>query len=198
MNRKKTLRLAITGGIGSGKTTVAKALEAYGVPVYYSDFWARYLQENSPEIVEQIKLVFGKNAYHTDGTLNREFLSKEVFANAESLAKLNRIVHGAVMRHFEQWADEQKADIVALESAIIFENGLERYFDKTLAVIAPQAVKIERVARRSKLPKAEILARIRSQMSSREQKAKADFVIKNDGKVAVMPQIEEILFRLKN
>lgn len=198
MNRKRPLRLAITGGIGSGKTTVAKAFEAYGIPLYYSDIWARYLQENSPEMVEQIKREFGKNAYHADGTLNREFISKKVFTNSKSLVKLNRIVHGALMRHFEEWADEQEADIVALESAIIFENGLERYFDKTLAVIAPQAVKIERVARRSKLPKAEILARIRSQMSSRELKAKADFVIKNDGKVAVLPQVEEVLFRLKN
>ncbi len=198
MNRKKTLRLAITGGIGSGKTTVAKAFESYGIPVYYSDFWARYLQENSTEMVEQIKREFGDDAYHEDGSLNREFISKEVFANSESLVKLNEIVHGAVMRRFEQWTDEQKSDIVALESAVIFENGLERYFDKTLAVIAPQAVKIERVTRRSGLSKSQILARIRSQMSTRELKAKADFVIKNDGKVAVLPQIEKVLSKLKS
>ena len=193
---QKPIKVAITGGIGSGKSTVCRVFEAYGIPVYYSDIWARVLQENDPNIIEKIIKEFGHKAYTKDGKLNTEYISNIVFTTPSKLAILNSIVHYAVINHFEKWAEQQNTNLVLFESAIIFGNNLEHFFHKTIAVLSPEPIRIERVMRRSALSESQIVERIRRQMPEKEIQSKADFTIQNQEYISVLLQIEDILSKL--
>ena len=126
------MRVGLTGGIGSGKSTVARMFEALGIPIYDSDMQAKVLMSNSEKLKKAITQLLGKNAYQ-NGALNREFIAKKVFADSNLLEKLNKIVHPAVKEHFLDWAQEQESEYIIQESALIFENGNEDlrcdYFD---------------------------------------------------------------------
>lgn len=189
---RHAIKIGLTGGIGSGKSMVSKLLTTYEIAVYDSDTRAKSLMETDDKIIHSITQIFGKEAY-TDGKLNRRFVAEEVFASSSKLLQINTIVHSAVIDDFSRWAELQAADILVFESAIIFENGLEKYFDKIISVVAPQKSRIERVKRRSGLSRKEILNRIKNQTSSKTLRQRADYVVINDDRTAIIPQVERIL-----
>ena len=189
---RHAIKIGLTGGIGSGKSMVSKLLTTYKIAVYDSDTRAKSLMENDDKIIHSITQILGKEAY-TDGKLNRRFVAEAVFASSSKLLQINTIVHSAVIDDFSRWAELQAAHILVFESAIIFENGLEKYFDKIIAVVAPQKLRIERVKRRSGLSRKEILNRIKNQTSSKTLRQRADYVVINDDRTAIIPQVERIL-----
>lgn len=189
---RHAIKIGLTGGIGSGKSMVSRLLTTYEIAVYDSDTRAKSLMETDDKIIHSITQIFGKEAY-TDGKLNRRFVAEEVFASSSKLLQINTIVHSAVIDDFSRWAELQATDILVFESAIIFENGLEKYFDKIIAVVAPQKSRIERVKRRSGLSRKEILNRIKNQTSSKTLRQRADYVVINDDQTAIIPQVERIL-----
>lgn len=176
------LKVGITGGIGSGKTTVCRMFEALGVPVYYADDRAKWLMREDKELVAALRAVFGSQVYLENGEINRSHLSQLVFNDKTKLAKLNNLVHPAVFRDAEDWQQEQAAQGQAYslkEAALLFETGSNKQLDKIIVVTAPEALRIQRVMQRDNLEEEQVLARMRNQMPQEEKEAKADFLIHN-------------------
>ncbi|WP_439185209.1 dephospho-CoA kinase [Carboxylicivirga taeanensis] len=190
------IRVGLTGGIGSGKTTVARLLRALGFPVYEADTEAKQLINKDRDIREQIIHLLGKEAYNEQG-YNRKYVGSLVFNNEELLQKLNEIVHPAVANHFEQWCTEKdEFNVVFQEAAVLFENGNYSRFDKTILVVAPEITRIGRVMQRDDMNKQEVVARINNQWQDDEKMKLADFVITCDGQHLVIPQVMNILKQL--
>jgi dephospho-CoA kinase len=181
-------RIGITGGIGSGKSTVCQIFEQYGYAVYYSDIRAKELMAGS--LRPQIEKLFGHEAY-IDGCLNRGFIAAKVFNDSTLLSRLNSIVHPAVACDFEDWAIVQKTPLILLESAILFESGFNKMVDNTIFVDAPLEIRVERTMRRDGKSREEIMARIANQ-SSDCAKSQADFIINNDTIDNLRTQIETL------
>lgn len=169
-------KIGITGGIGSGKSTVCRLFAQKGVAVYDSDVEAKRLMAS--ELRDRIEARFGAAAFAGD-RLDRKYLADLVFNDPQALADLNAIVHPAVMRDFEAWAERQQGDYVVLESAILFEAGLETHVDKTLAVLAPESLRIERVGRRDGCDQQAVRRRIAAQMDDDTLCARADYTLVN-------------------
>ena len=180
------MKVGITGGIGSGKSTVCRLFAARGVAVYDSDAAAKRLM--SGPLRGAVEARFGAQAYR-DGVLDRRYLAGIVFRDREALQALDAIVHPAVMRDFEAWAEAQQGDYVVLESAILFEAGLEKSVDRTVAVLAPEALRIQRTCRRDGTDAESVRRRIAAQMSEEERIARADYVIVSDDRTPVIPQV---------
>ncbi len=171
-------RVGLTGGIGSGKSTVAGMFMDLGVPVYNSDTEARRLMNEDEALQEQIIALLGKEAYR-EGVLNRPFISEKVFRDRMLLEKLNKIVHPAVRKDFRAWAGRQAVPYVLQEAAILFENGSSGEFDLMILVTAPKKLRIKRVQERDNLSEAAILERMKHQWPEKKKKALAHFVIEN-------------------
>lgn len=171
-------KVGITGGIGSGKSTVCGLLSAYGVAVYDSDARAKALMEQSAALRESLCAAFGEECYNEDG-LNRQYLASKVFGDEQSLMKLNSIVHPAVRADFRSWAEQQSGEYVVLESAILFEAAFETEVDTTLAVLAPVEERVRRAMGRDGADREAILNRIQHQMSDEELHARADRCLVN-------------------
>jgi dephospho-CoA kinase len=188
--------IGLTGGIGSGKTTVANYFKSYGIPVYIADDEARKIMQ-SADILEAIKNLFGADVFENE-TLNREKLAKIVFNNPESLEKLNGIVHPAVKKHFEQWLLQNlEAPYVIYEAAILFESGRYKDCDIIITVTAPIESRIQRVIKRDNTTRELVLKRINAQWTDEKRISKSDFVIEN---IAIEPtklEIDRILKILK-
>ena len=165
-------KVGITGGIGSGKSSVCSLLAAYGVAVYDSDSAAKRLMAENQELRQRLMEAFGAECY-TDGVLNRAYLASRVFGNDEQLKLLNSIVHPAVKADFEAWAEQQTSPYVVLESAILFESGFDAVVDTTLAVIAPMEERIRRTMERDGVDREAVLSRISHQMSDDELHSRA-------------------------
>ncbi|HOZ13743.1 MAG TPA: dephospho-CoA kinase [Tenuifilaceae bacterium] len=191
-----TLKVGITGGIGSGKTTVCKVIEALGYPVYYADVEAKKIIETDSDVIFAISALFGSDIYNS-GCLDRKSLASLVFNNKELLAKLNGIVHPAVARHFQVWANSSNAPIIFKEAAILFESGLHKLLDKTILVIAPEQVRLERVIDRDNVTVDNVKSRMANQATQDELIKLADYLINNDGKELVTPQLIRIIENLK-
>ncbi len=170
--------VGLTGGIGSGKTTVAGFFSELGVPVYIADVEARKLQNESPEIKERIIAIFGTSAYKED-ILDRTYISGKVFNDPEMLEALNNIIHPQVAAHFENWKKKQAAPYVIYEAAILFEKGGYKKCDLSILVIADRADKIKRIQERDKSQISEIEARMNNQWSDEKKLKLADIVIEN-------------------
>ena len=171
-------KVAITGGIGSGKSKVVELLAQRGVAAYDSDSRAKALMASSPELREQIIECFGSEAY--DGEeVNRRYLAERVFRDKEALTKLNAIVHPAVMADFERWAEGEDGNYVVMESAILFEAGLEGSFDATVSVMAPEELRLERAMKRDGATEEQIRERMRNQLSDEERCDRSTFAIVN-------------------
>jgi dephospho-CoA kinase len=184
--------IGLTGGIGSGKTTVAQLFLSSGIPVYITDQEARNLMQ-SEAILDQIKNVFG-TAVFNEGILIKEKLSEIVFNDANKLAKLNGIVHPAVKMHFKQWLlEHQKDPFVIYESAILFESGSYKECDFIINVVAPLETRIQRVIERDKTTREKVLERIKNQWNDEQRSSKSDFIIENTGIEAVKLEIVKIL-----
>lgn len=170
--------VGLTGGIGSGKSTIAGFFRELGVPVYDSDAEAKALMVSSEELREGIIQAFGKESYEGQ-SLNKNWLSQQVFGNDEALEKLNSLVHPAVRKHFLQWAEAQDYPFVIQETALIFENQAQDKYDFTLLVYAPEETRIQRVMSRSGWSREKIAARIAAQLSDEQKKELADQLLEN-------------------
>lgn len=171
-------KVGITGGIGSGKSTVCRILGEHGVAVYDADSRAKELMATSVEVRSALIESFGAECFTSEG-LNRSYLAERVFNDAEQLATLNSIVHPAVIRDFEQWAEQQEGSYVLFESAILFESGLEDRVDATVAVMAPEALRVERAMEREGWTKEQVIARIKNQLSDDERADRAKYGVVN-------------------
>jgi dephospho-CoA kinase len=182
------LRIGITGGIGSGKSTVARIFEVLGIPVYYADTEAKRLMETDPQIRAGIEAAFGAQMY-ADGKLQRSLLSAQVFSDASKLATLNAIVHPVTLSHARSWMERQEAPYVMKEAALIFESGAQADLDLVLGVSAPQSLRIHRVMKRDQVSREDVLARIDKQMDESIKMKLCDAVILNNDQEALIPQV---------
>ena len=170
--------VGLTGGIGSGKTTVAQMFASHGIPVYNSDDRAKELMISSAELVKGIKSLLGEDAY-TDDKLNRGYVARRVFSDKELLQSLNELVHPAVRDDFDNWASDQDAPYIIQEAAILFENGAYEKFDSMILVTAPRMVRLQRIMQRDNESEDNILARMSHQWDDAKKLPLAHFVIEN-------------------
>lgn len=171
-------KVGITGGIGSGKSTVCKLLSGYGIAVYDSDARAKALMNESDALRESLCAAFGAECYDAGG-LNRRYLASRVFGDEQALMRLNAIVHPAVRADFRAWAEQQRGEYVILESAILFDAAFESEVDTTLAVLAPVEERVRRTMERDGADRESVLQRIGHQMSDEELHARADRCLVN-------------------
>ena len=189
------LKLGLTGGIGTGKTTVAKIFETLNVPVYYSDYWAKYLTNNNSEIIIKLKNEFGKNIYLDNGELNKVKLSELIFGNKSVLLKVNEIIHPVVRSHFDNWVKNKKkqgSKYIIKEAAILFESGANKQVDKVIIVASQKDIRIKRLLKRDRTSIAEIEKRMNSQMPEEEKISLSDYVIFNNENELLIPQVLEL------
>ena len=188
-------KVGITGGIGSGKSTVCAILAEFGVAVYDSDSRAKRLMNEDNTLRERLVERFGSEVYCVEG-LNRIYLAERVFGNPEELKALNAIVHPAVMDDFDRWALEQEGSYVVLESAILFEASLDRRVDVSVAVMAPEELRIERAMQRDGAQREQIVARINNQISDQERVERAKYTIVNIDIDNLRSDVEQLHHRL--
>lgn len=172
------MKVGITGGIGSGKSTLCRLFAQKGIAVYDSDAAAKRLMQEDGALRRQLAGRFGEGTFR-DGVLDRAYLAGIVFADPQALADLNALVHPVVMRDFDAWAARQEGSYVILESAILFEAGLEGCVDKTVAVLAPRELRIERTCRRDGCGADQVVRRIAAQLDDDALSARADYVVVN-------------------
>ena len=185
------LKIGLTGGIGSGKTTVAKVFEVLGIPVYYADDEAKRLMNTDEKLKEKIQLQFGNNVYK-DGKLDRKHLSEIVFNNPEKLQLLNALVHPATLKDAEKWMQAQSTTYSLKEAALIFESGAHEHLDYVIGVTAPAPLRILRTMQRDGITREEVLARMDKQMDETIKMKLCDFVIKNDEQEMLLPQVLDL------
>lgn len=189
MTAVKSLRVGITGGIGAGKSTVAKVFATLKIPLYDADTRAKWLMNHQPELKEKITAAFGAQAYR-DGQLDRTYLAEIAFKNPEKLNLLNQLVHPAVGIDFEDWAERQTAPYVLKEAALLFESGSYQTLNAIITVTAPEEVRIARVIKRDSHRSREDVANIIARQWPEERKmALSNFLIKNDETELVIPQV---------
>lgn len=188
-------KVGITGGIGSGKSVVCRLLGERGVAVYDADSRAKGLMATSKELREALIEAFGVEVFTSEG-VNRGYLAARVFSDAEQLQRLNAIVHPAVMEDFDRWAEAQQGHYVVLESAILFEADLESRVDATVAVMAPEELRVERVMARDGATKEQVLARINNQMSDDERADRAKYGVVNIDIEDLEEDVEQLHRRL--
>jgi dephospho-CoA kinase len=195
------LKIGLTGGIGSGKSTIAKIFEVLGIPVYYADDAAKRLMNEDENLKQSIIKYFGEESY-INNTLNRTFISKQVFNNAEKLAALNSFVHPATINGGEQWMNKQTTPYAIKEAALIFESNIHQKLDYVIGVSAPEELRIARTMHRDSITKDDVIKRMQNQMDENEKMQRCDFIIYNDEQQAVLLQTislhEQLLQIAKN
>ena len=192
------IKLGVTGGIGSGKSVVCDVLRLHDIPVYDADLEAKNLNDTSPVIRKKLTESFGQDLYRNN-RLDREKLAHLIFNNEENLRTANSIIHPELAKHFMQWAEQREQHpVVALDAAVLFEAGFQSVLDKTIIVLAPLEMRIERAVKRDNLTKEQITARANSQMSDKEKEELADFINQNDGQHSLLEQVDKILQVISN
>lgn len=189
MNSTKVIGL--TGGIGSGKSSILQLFKAKGVITYIADIEAKNLMNNDLDVKSKIIEKFGKSSYQ-DNILNRTYLAEQVFADKIKLAQLNAIVHPAVRQHFSEFLEKNKVPFIIYENAILFENGFDKYCDYIITVTAPEATRIQRVVQRDSTSEGKVLQIISHQWSDEQKASKSDFVIVNIDWKETLQQFEDI------
>ncbi|RZK17412.1 MAG: dephospho-CoA kinase [Pedobacter sp.] len=184
-------KVGITGGIGSGKTTVCQVFEVLGIPVFYADTEAKNMMIQDDLLIEGIKSTFGKESYFQDGTLNNKHIASIVFNNKSELEKLNALVHPAVFRAFDAWEEtiDKKVPYTLKEAALLFESGSYKMCDTTILVTAPLEVKLARVMQRDGVTAEQVKARMDKQLSDEEKAKFANHFIVNDESKAIITQV---------
>jgi dephospho-CoA kinase len=182
------LRIGLTGGIGSGKSTVARIFSVLGIPIYSADDASKRLMAEDAELRNSIISSFGNESY-TDGILNRRYLSDQVFNDSEKIKLLNSLVHPVTLRDAAEWMKKQKTPYVIKEAALIFESGSQKMLDYVIGVKAPLALRIERTMKRDNVTLHEVNARIDLQMDEEEKLHLCDYLIVNDEKQMLIPQV---------
>jgi dephospho-CoA kinase len=185
------LKLGLTSGIGSGKSTVAKVFETLCIPVYYADDAAKELMNTNDELKQQIIHHFGKEAY-TNEKLDRKYLAQKVFNNPAQLNLLNSIVHPATIQAANNWFAKQTSPYCIKEAALIFESGSQKDLDYVIGVYAPTALRIQRVINRDNITSQEMQQRMDKQINETIKMRLCDFVVVNDEQQLVIPQVIEL------
>lgn len=191
------VKLAVVGGIGSGKSVVSRMLGIMGVPVYDCDSRAKELMVSNPYIVKELKRMFGDECYAADGGLDRKYLASRIFVDEKNTKRVNALVHPVVKSDFCSWANAQKAPVVAVETALLYESGMVDVVDKVLLVWTEKETAIRRTMQRSGMTREQVLNRMQKQMSTDDLLLLTDYSIYNGGYNAVMPDVVELLEELK-
>lgn len=188
------LKIGITGGIGSGKTTICKVFETLGIPVFYADTVAKQIMTTDPILIKGIKDTFGKQSYFNDGVLNNKHIANIVFNSEAELNKLNALVHPAVFRAFDEWDAKLPKHLPysLKEAALLFESGSYEMCDKNILVTSPHALKIARVTQRDNVSEEQVLARMNKQFTDRQKLKLADYFIENNESKSIVLQVIDL------
>lgn len=182
-------KVGISGGIGSGKTTVCKIFEILNVPVFYADDVAKYLMITNPILIEGIKKNFGEKAYLPKGEIDRKYIANQVFNNPKKLEKLNSLVHPQVFKEMDSWSNKQKSPYVLKEAALLFESKSYIQNDINILVSSPLGLRFKRIINRDNTTKQKIQERMNNQLSDAEKQKLADYIISNNEQYFLIPQI---------
>ena len=194
----KTRVILCTGGIGSGKSVVVRAFKVLGLPAYDCDAAAKDLYDRDPALLADVSACVGGGILDADGRLDRSALSARIFSDAAALKAVEELVHPAVRRDFQRWLEAHPAPMVVLESAILLEKpGFEGLYDYVVAVTAPEAVRVARVVARDGISEQQVLSRMARQADDAFRAARADFILNNDGRQALLPAILHILEKIQ-
>jgi len=186
------LKVGLTGGIGSGKTTVAHIFEVLGIPVYYSDDAAKQLMNTDPQIRRQLIEEFGNDVYTPQGLLNRAHLASLVFPDPQKLARLNAITHPVTIADSDKWMHRPSTPYAIKEAALLVEAGADQYLDFLIGVTAPENVRIERVMKRDGVSAEQVSHRMQRQMPEEEKMKRCDAVLHNDEQTLLIPQVLQL------
>lgn len=186
------IKVGITGGIGSGKTTVCRIFEILDIPVYYADTRAKYLMTNSKEVISDIISLLGDAAYTSDGALDRKYIASVVFNDSKKLEQLNAIVHPAVGKDAMDWFEQQSSPYALKEAALLVENGSYKTLDHLISVSAPEEIRLQRVIKRDGSNREAVIARMKNQLPQYKKDEVADFIIYNDGEHSLIDQVLDI------
>jgi dephospho-CoA kinase len=195
---QKTKTIGLTGGIGSGKSLLAKVFSLLGVPVYYSDDESKKLLNSSEELKKSLTESFGELIYFADGTINKQKFADIIFNDEAKLQQANQIIWPHVSRDFQNWAAKQTADFVLQESALLYESGAYKNHTANIVVDAPEELRIKRVTERDNSTPEEVLKRMKRQMPQNKKNKLADFIVTNDGTKLILPQILELRKKILN
>ena len=191
------ISIAITGGIGSGKSYISNILQEYGIPIYNTDDAAKRLMVSDEGIRHDLIALLGEEVY-VEGTLNKSLLASYLFADAENAARINGIVHPRVKLDFCRWLEQHTdKEIVGMECAILFEAGFDDAVDSVVMVYAPEALRVERAMKRDHATEAQIRSRIAAQLDDEEKRKRADYVIYTDGSIPLDSQLSTLIAQLK-
>lgn len=191
------MKVCITGGVGAGKSVVSKCIATLGYPVFNSDLEAKSLMNNDLLVKQELVSAFGENTF-VNNVLNRSYLAEVVFNDETARATINSIVHPRVRQKFAEYAEENKETLVFNEAAILFETGAYKSFDKSILIIAPESLRIERVMARDNVSADQVKDRINAQWPDAKKKELADFIIINDDKTPLLEQIESVINQLNS
>lgn len=185
------LKIGITGGIGSGKTTICRVFEVLGVPIFYADVVAKDIMVKDRILIHGMQQTFGAESYFDDGRLNNKYISNIVFNDPQELAKLNALVHPAVFRAFDQWVSGIRGNVpyILKEAALLFESRSFEMCDKSILVTAPMDVRLARVMQRDGVTEAQVRARMDKQFSDEQKQALADYFIHNEEHRSIIEQV---------
>lgn len=189
----KPIIIGVTGGIGSGKSYICRIISSLGFPVYNCDAEAKKLMNTNKHIINSLKQLIGENSYDSEGNLNKPIIAQFLFANEENAHKINSVVHPVVKEDFRSWASAQNADLIFMESAILFESGFNDVVDNVITITAPPETRIERTIRRDNTTREQVIARMNQQMQDEERVRLSDYIISNNTNDNVEQQIKTII-----
>ena len=190
------IKIGITGGIGSGKSIVSRLMKIRHIPVYNADDASKNILKTNQPIREKLKKLLGESIFSGE-ELNKAQMASLIFNNPDLLSKVNAIIHPAVFDDFEKWCNNQQSNMVACESALIFESGMNQYMDHIIMVSAPLKIRIERAMLRDNATEEQIKRRIKNQLPDEEKAKLSDFILVNDDRHAIIPQLNKILDQIK-
>jgi len=190
------IKLGLTGGIGSGKSTVAKVFQEMGIPVYYADDEAKKFLAYE-EVKKRLQVLFGAQVVNALGAIDKPVLASIVFTDEKELAKLNALIHPLLENDFQEWVLKQNTSFIVKEAAILFEAGFDKSVDKILTISAPIDQRIDRVIKRDGVSRQQVLDRISKQWTDQQREAKSDFVIRNANEDMILAKILDIYSQLK-
>ncbi len=190
------IKIGITGGIGSGKSVVSECMRIMHIPVYDADDASKKMLKTNISLQDKLKKLLGEEIFF-NGELNKVKMASLIFNNPELLSQTNAIIHPVVFDDFIRWSGNQSTTVVACESAIIFESGMNRFMDYVITVSAPIQIRIERAGLRDNTTAEQVKSRIKNQLSDDERISRSDFVLINDSRQAIIPQLSKILERIK-
>ena len=186
-------KIGLTGSIGSGKSTIAHILRCMGYPIYLSDNEASRLMNTHPLLREALQKRLGKDAYNSEGNLNKPIVAQIIFNDPQALQDINRLVHPRVIEDFQSWCQQQSSPCVFFESAIIVEANLTHFFDYIICVTASESIRLNRVTKRDGLQPEQIKERMRNQLDDTTKCLQANYIIYNDSQHRVIEQVLDML-----